>query len=200
MGTVTANMSMSLDGFIEGPDGSVDELFGWYARGSKETQMPGDGRSFKTSEATAEHLEAAVSGTGALIAGRRLFDLAKGWGGKHPAGVPVFVVTHSEPEDWASPDASFTFVLDGVASAVAQAQAVAGDRSVAVASAAIAHQCLALGLLDAISVDLVPVLLGSGKPFFAGLDGAPYRLDDPRVTQGQGVTHLYYRVGGEAAR
>ena len=198
MGGVIANMSMSLDGYIEGPDGGVGELFGWYANGPKATKMPGDGRSFQTSEASARHLEESVSGTGALLTGRRLFDLAKAWGGRHPAGCPVFVVTHSEPEDWAHPEAPFTFVLDGVASAVAQAQAVARERSVAIASADLAQQCLDLGLLDAIAVDLVPVLLGGGKPFFAGLPGAPYRLEDPTVTEGAGVTHLHYRVRREA--
>jgi len=131
------------------------------------------------------------------VCGRRLFDLTQGWGGHHPAGVPVFVVTHRVPDDWPHPDAPFTFVTDGVASAVAQARAVAGDRAVAVASADIARQCLDLRLLDGISVDLVPVLLGAGTPFFAGLQQAPVTLSTPTVVEGHGVTHLQFRVHRE---
>lgn len=88
VGAVTANMSMSLDRHVEDPAGAGDvaEVFGWYAAGPREVEMPGDARSFRTSEASARHLEASVSATGALITGRRLFDLTKGWGGRHPAG------------------------------------------------------------------------------------------------------------------
>lgn len=194
MSPVVANVSMSLDGFVEARDGSVEELFGWYSGGEHVTTMPGDGREFRTSAASAAHLQAAVASTGALICGRRLFDLAQGWRGRHPVGVAVFVVTHAAPHGWPHQDAPFTFVIEGVASAVAQARAVAGDKDVAVASADIARQCLDAGLLDAIKVDLVPVLLGAGKPFLAGISRAPVELEDPEITQGEGVTHLYYRV------
>lgn len=120
--------------------------------------------------------------------------MTNGWGAKHPAGAPVFVVTHTVPDDWPHPDAPFTFVLDGVESAVEQARAVAGDKVVGIASANVAQQCLNAGLLDGIRVSLVSVLLGEGIPFFAGLTGAPVELDGPRVTKGSGVTHLHYRV------
>ena len=194
MGDVIANMSMSLDGFIEDASGGVQHLFGWCAAGPEAFTLPGDGREFRTSAATAEYLRESIAGTGALVCGRRLFDLAHGWSGRHPAGVPVFVVTHRPPGDWAHPDAPFTFVTDGVASAVAQAKAVAGDRDVAVASADITRQCLDLGLLDAVAVDLVSVLLGAGKPFFGSLREAPVALGDPTVVVGLGVTHLLFRV------
>ncbi len=194
MSTVIANMSMSLDGFIEDRDGTAPtHLFRWTQAGPRRVTMPGDGRELRTSEASARQLEAAVAGLGALVCGRTLFDLTHGWGGRHPAGAPVFVVTHEEPRDWAHPDAPLTFVRDGVASAVAQAKAVAGDGTVAVASADVARQCLELGLLDAIHVDLVPVLLGAGKPWFAGLADV-VELEDPVVTEGEGVTHLHFRV------
>jgi dihydrofolate reductase len=192
VGTVVANMSMSLDGFIEDADGVVGELFTWYGAGDQVVEMPGDARQFRLSRSSADRLRDVVSSTGALVCGRRLFDLTQGWGGRHPAGVPVFVVTHRPPSDWAHPEAPFTFVTDGVASAVAQARAVAGDRSVAVASADVAQQCLDLGLLDAIAVDLVPVLLGGGTPFLTDLRTAPVRLSTPAVTEGHGVTHLVY--------
>lgn len=196
MGEVVANMSMSLDGYIEDASGGVEHLFSWlYGSGEEVVAVPGDERKFRTSEASAEQLREGFAKTGALVTGRRLFDLTHGWSGRHPVGAPVFVVTHQAPDDWAYPDAPFTFVTAGVASAVAHAKAVAGDRTVAVASADIARQCLDLGLLDAITVDLVPVLLGSGKAFFAGLK-QPVRLSPPTVVEGNGVTHLTYRVQG----
>lgn len=194
MGEVVANMSMSLDGFIEDAAGSVEQLFGWFGAGEESVTMPGDDREFRMSSASAEHYRASVAGTGALVCGRRLFDLAQGWGGQHPAGVPVFVVTHQPPPDWPDPEAPFTFVTDGVASAVALARTAAGAGSVAIASADITRQCLDLGLLDAVSVDLVPVLLGGGTPFFGGLVGTPVMLETPTVVEGQGVTHLHFRV------
>lgn len=194
MGDVVANMSMSLDGFIEAADGDVAEVFGWlYGSGDEVVEVPGDDRAFRTSAASAEHLRKAFAGTGALVTGRRLFDLTHGWSGRHPVGAPVFVVTHTAPTDWAYPDAPFTFVTDGVANAVARAQVAAGDRTVAIASADVARQCLDLGLLDAIDVDLVPVLLGAGTPWFAGARG-PVRLATPTVVEGHGVTHLRFRV------
>jgi dihydrofolate reductase len=193
MSTVVANMSMSLDGFIEGPGGDVGALFAWCGAGAEVTRAPGGGPEFRTSSASAELLREAWAGLGALVCGRRLFDLTHGWGGRHPVDVPVFVVTHRPPGHWDHPEAPFTFVLDGVASAVDQARAAAGARAVAVASADVARQCLELGLLDAIAVDLVPVLLGGGRPWFAHLPGV-VALEDPVVTPGEGVTHLRYRV------
>lgn len=198
MGDVVANMSMSLDGYIEDAAGGVDRVFAWLSgSGDAVVTAPGDQREFRTSEASAEYLREAFAGTGALVTGRRLFDLTHGWSGRHPVGAPVFVVTHQPPQDWAYPDAPFTFVTDGVASAIAQARAVAGDRTVAVASADIAQQCLDLGLLTAITVDLVPVLLGSGRAFFANLQ-QPVALGTPSVVEGHGVTHLRYAVQGMA--
>jgi dihydrofolate reductase len=134
MGKVVANMSMSLDGFVEDSNGSVASVFGWLAAGDQPVSAPGDEREFCVSAATADHLRQGFAAGGALVCGRKLFDLTRGWGGRHPAGVPVFVVTHDPPDTWAHPDAPFTFVTDGVASAVRQAQQVAGDRTVAVAS------------------------------------------------------------------
>lgn len=194
MSTVIANMSMSLDGFIEDRDGDVRQhLFGWTTSGRQSSTMPGDGREFHTSKASAELLREAMAGIGALVCGRTLFDLTHGWGGQHPTRAPVLVVTHREPTGWTHPAAPFTFVLDGVLSAVEQAKAVAGDKMVAIASADIARQCLNQGLLDAVMVDLVPVLLGAGKPWFSGLTDV-IQLDDPVITPGEGVAHLLYQV------
>jgi dihydrofolate reductase len=115
-------------------------------------------------------------------------------------GVPVFVVTHSAPTDWAHPEAPFTFVTDGVESAVRQARQVAGEKWVSVASAGVAAQCLDAGLLDRVDIDMVPVILGAGIPFFTGLTTAPIAFENPEVVQGDGVTHLSHRVRKGADR
>jgi dihydrofolate reductase len=196
MGLVISNLSMSLDGFIEDADGSVERLFEWYTSGPVETGSANPDIRFRMSAEDAEHFQETIKAIGALVAGRRLFDVAGGWNGAHPTGVPVFVVTHRvpTPEEWPHQDAPFTFVTDGVDSAIAQAKAAAGDKDVVIASPSIAQQALDAGLLDVITVDLVPYLLGSGTPYFANLSSAPVRLDDPTIRRGDRVTHLSYRV------
>lgn len=192
MGSVVANMSMSLDGFVAGPNDEVDHVFAWYNAGPVrvETENP----DF-TVNLTPESAEVFRPGApGALITGRRLFDLTNAWGGKHPMGAHVFVVTHRVPDGWPREDAPFTFVTDGVASAVRQAKNLAGDRDVALATPTITQQCLELDLVDVIAVDLVPVLLGEGIPFFAGLGKAPITLGTPTIIEAEGVTHLRYAV------
>jgi dihydrofolate reductase len=193
MGKVLAEMSMSLDGYVADPDDAVEALHGWYGSGEVETPA-GSGRwAFRTSQASAQVLRDALAHSGALVTGRRNFDIADGWGGNHPLGVPVFVVTHSTPDGWPRGDAPFTF-LDGVENAISAAQAAAGDKAVVIASPGIAQQALQLGLLDEVAISLVPVLLGDGIPFFARHRGAPVALTDPVVVQGHGVTHLRFAV------
>src|SRR5919201_890809 len=135
----------------------------------------------------------------ALVIGRRLFDLTNGWNGKPPAGEHVFVVTHQPPTDWEYSDtAPFTFVED-VEKAIAAAKAFAGDRDVDVAAGQIGSQALKLGLIDQVVVNLVPVVFGSGRPFFAtgGLP-EPLRLENPtRIVEGDRVTHLVYASAAE---
>jgi dihydrofolate reductase len=144
----------------------------------------------------AAYLRELVEQTGALVVGRRVFDYTDGWAGHHPIGVPVFVVSHRGPEGWDDRhDPSLTtFVSGGVASAVEQAQAVAGNKWVGVAGPNIAQQCLDLGLLDEIRIELVPVLLGAGIPFFANLKTTPVLLDNPTVVEDERATHLIYAV------
>lgn len=202
MARVMAEMTMSLDGFVADPEDGVDELFGWYDNGEVEVALPGAGGpdTFRTTEASAGLLREMLGGIGAVVSGRRMFDITDGWGGSHPLGVPVVVVTHAVPEAWVAghPDADVTFVTEGVAAAVSRAREAAeaaGRELVGVGGADVARQCLDLGLLDEIRVNLAPVLLGAGVPFFAHLAHAPVRLGDPRVVEGRGVTHLYYPVG-----
>jgi dihydrofolate reductase len=194
MATVVADMSMSIDGFIADPADRVGPLFDWYDNGPVEFTFPGDGRRAHVSEASAGHLHRILTDLGALVCGRRLFDHTAGWGGSHPSGVPVFVVSHTIPGNCPDGTTPLTFVTDGVESAVEQATAVAGEKTVSIASASIVQQCLDAGLLDVIQVSLVPVLLGEGIPFFAHLRRAPVELDDPQVIEGTRVTHMYHRV------
>lgn len=191
MSKVIANMSMSLDGYIADPADGIDQLFGWMGSGDVETPTAVEWATFRTSAESAEYMRSSMAGVGALITGRHLFDITHGWGGTHPLGVPVVVVTHQPPADW--PHENFTFV-DSVEKAVQVAGDIAGDRNVVVASAKIAQQSLALGLLDAIHVDQVPVLLGEGVRWFENLATAPVHLSTPTVVQGDGVTHLAYDV------
>jgi dihydrofolate reductase len=195
MATVVADLSMSLDGFIADPFDEVGPLFDWYGNGdvAVPTAVP-ERWTFHTSEASARYLRDGMGKVGAIVTGRRLFDHTSGWGGTHPWGVPVFVVSHTVPEGWPREDAPFTFVTDGLDKAVAQAKATAGEGWVSVAGPNIAQQCLNEGLLDGIQVNLVPVLLGDGIRFFDNLTGTPVALAGPTVIEGTGVTHLYYRV------
>jgi dihydrofolate reductase len=195
MGKVIAQASMSLDGFIADANDQAGPLFDWYNNGDVEVTGadPASG-VFRTSQASADYLRAAWPAIGADVIGRRLFDLTNGWNGRPAVGDHVFVVTHRPPADWPFPDAPFTFVTDGLPSALAQAQAVAGDRDVSITPGNIAGQAFRAGLIDEVRIDLVPVVLGAGVRFFGDYAGSPFLLDDPQVVQGDRVTHLHYRV------
>lgn len=187
---------MSLDGFVAGPNDDVSHVFAWMSMGDTDyTMTSGDVEiPLKVSEQSVEQFEDAMRGTGALVAGRHLFDITGGWGGRHPLGVPIIVVTHNVPAEWNKPGSSVTFVTDGVASAIAKAKEIAGDRSVAVASPTIVQQCLQLGLLDEIHIDLVPVLLGSGVRLFDQLGISPVELTPTKIATAPGVIHMDFRV------
>lgn len=194
MATVIASMTMSLDGFVADPDDGVADLFGWYENGDVEIPTAMPGLTFKVTEASAPYLRELVTTCGAVVTGRRMFDMTDGWHGHHPLGCPVFLVSHSVPPGWPRPELPVTVVTEGLESAVAQAKAAAGDKTVGVGGADIAQQCLSLGLVDEVHVQLVPVLMGRGIRFFDHLAGTPFRLSDPEVTEGKAVTHLRYRV------
>ncbi len=196
MSKVFTGATMSVDGYISGPDESgFDHLFRWYENGDVEFPTTHSDMTFRLTPQSAEHVRAMTEMTGVLVVGRHLFDITKGWGGNHPLGRPVVVVTHSVPDGWPREDAPFTFVTDGIESAIATAKEIAGDKVVGVNGGQIARQCLEAGLLDEIWVDLAPVLLGGGRPFFDQVAGAPYALEGPvSVVQGESVTHLRYRV------
>lgn len=197
MGTVGAGFSMSLDGFIAGPNDDVQRLFAWMFSGDTDVKLSMGDRDIelKVSPQSAERFEEPTKTIGAIVSGRRMFDVAGAWGGKHPMDIPVVVVTHNPPQEWLNKAGSpFTFVTDGVESAVEKARKAAGDKNVGVGGADIMRQCLKLGLLDEIGIDLVPVLLGSGVRLFEHLGIEPIELEPTGVTEAPGVTHLTFRV------
>lgn len=194
MGKVTTGFSTSLDGFIAGPGDDVQHLFAWYGMGDTELPFPSGTFTAKVSAASAEHLRGRFAAAGALVTGRRQFDLTHGWGGRHPLDVPVFVVTHSVPQDWPAEGTPFAFVTDGVESAISHAQEVAGAKDVIVDGATVAQQAIRAGLVDEVGVDLVPVLLGDGVRFFDNLGSDPIQLEQTGLIQGAGVTHIIFRV------
>jgi dihydrofolate reductase len=191
--------AVSLDGFLADEQDGVGPLHDFYFKG--DTPVAGvNGEfhvSFKTSPTSARYLGDAWSRIGAMVIGRRLFDITNGWDGVPVAGDRVFVVTHSVPTDWEHyGKAPFTFVTDGVASAIAQAKELAGpDRDVSLNGGDVGGQAFAAGLVDELDIALVPVVFGSGKRFFGAYANGPVLLDDPEpVVASDRVTHLRYRV------
>jgi dihydrofolate reductase len=195
MSKVIAIMSMSLDGYVADRDDGVAEVFDWYfASGDVEFPAGGsDPMTFRVSGPSAEHLRGLWSELGAVLTGRRTFEVAQGWGGNHAWG-PAFVLTHQVPDGWPRPDSTVHFVTDGIESAVRQARAAAAGKSVGVHGADTIQQCLNAGLLDELHVDVAALLLGSGVRLFDHLAHTPAVLGDPAVIQGVGVTHLRYPV------
>jgi dihydrofolate reductase len=202
MGKVIVELSMSLDGFVAGPNDGPENglgdggerLFEWYYSGDVDFPLPGTDMVFKISRASAELLQEEWGSLGAMVAGRRMFDIAHAWGGSPPGGGPCFIVTHNPPQEWLRPGSPFTFVSDGVESAIRQAKHAAGDKNVSASSASVAQQCLNAGLLDEIHINLAPVLLGAGVRLFDHLGTAPIDLEQTRVVEAPGVTHLRFRV------
>jgi dihydrofolate reductase/uncharacterized glyoxalase superfamily protein PhnB len=150
-----------------------------------------DGFTFRSPGASAEVLRDALANTGALIIGRRNFNIAGGWGERHPPRSPMFVVTPSTPEGRSQYGAPFTF-LNSVEQAISAAQAAAGEKAVVIASPSIAQQALELGLLDEIAISLVPVILGDGIPFFGKRDASPvtHAREPPRLRRSHHARRL----------
>jgi dihydrofolate reductase len=196
MSKVYTGASMSLDGYVSGPNETgFDHLFKWFGTGDVEVPTADPNMTMRMTAENAEHWRTVTEMTGALVVGRKLFDYTSGWGGKHPIGLPVVVLTHSVPDGWEREGEWFTFVSDGIGAAIEKARELAGGNGVGLNSGTIASQALNAGLLDEVWIDLVPVLLGGGTPFFDGLQGAPVTLEGPLSNAGDAeVTHLRYRV------
>lgn len=189
MTRVICDMSMSLDGYVTGPNDSRENPFGDGAG------MLHDWIFDQATDADRALLDEAIAGTGAIVMGRTSFDKNEGdggWGEGGPLGdVPCFVVTHHEPTE--TYPAVFTFVTDGVRSAIEQAKTAAGDKVVGLHGATVMQQAVPLGLVDEIHVHVVPVLLGGGTPLFGALDSA-ISLERTNVLVTPAATHIDFRV------
>jgi dihydrofolate reductase len=212
MGTVVVDMTTSLDGYVAGPDPSTEQPLGtggellhrWMLELASWSELHGGegGERSADDDVVREQLES----TGAHLMGRRMFSGGKGpwetdpvangwWGDDPPFRVPVFVLTHHPREPLALGQSTFTFVTDGLAAALEQARAAAGDRNVHVAGgASVAQQALALGQLHEIQIHYAPILLGGGTRLFDDFDGGPLPLEVTRVISSTAVTHVRYRV------
>jgi dihydrofolate reductase len=196
MGKVVLDMSMSVDGFITGPDDGVgrglgvggERLHAWLGAGGV------DPMSYRPADDVGGGVFDEMMATGAVIVGRRTFEIAGGWDGDHHDGVPIFVLTHAVPEEPAPGHARY---LTDIASCVAQAKAAAGDRDVMLHGAATARECLRAGLLDEMELHLIPVLLGQGRRLFDDMPPDIVELELVRALDGPGVQHLRYRVHSE---
>lgn len=193
-------LSTSLDGFIAGADDSPkqplglggDRLFRWFREGDTPSRYY---PSFRMSAVSAAFFDEGVSRIGALIAGRRTYDISDAWGGGGPLpGAPLFVLTHRVPDTVPAGDPPYTFVTEGIERAVEQAGVAASGKDVALMGASIVQQCLRARLLDELTIDLVPVVLGRGVRLLDGLEPGSVEFDPARVVDAPGVTHLTYRV------
>lgn len=191
MGKVVMYASVSVDGFIADDDDQPGPLFDWLLSGDVPL---GDSGVLKVSRASYDYTRAYWDQIGATVVGRHSFDLTDGWGGTPPSGIDhMVVVTHRpEPENW-NPAAPFHFV-NGVAAGVAKAQELAGGRIVEVAAGDVGGQALALGLIDEVRMDVVPVILGTGKRYFGSVDAQHLLTDPDTVIRGDRVVHLRFGV------
>jgi dihydrofolate reductase len=198
MAKIVLYMSMSLDGFIAGPEDNMEHPLGVDGHRLHDWLRAGDAdpRSHRPTGGPSTVVFDEMMATGAVIAGRRTFDLARGWNGDHHDGVPVFVPAHVAPAG--PPPGHVRFVTDGIESCVAQAKAAAGHRDVMLHGAATAQQCLRAGLLDEMEIQLIPLLLGNGRLLFDHLDPTHTELDLVRAIDAPGVLHLRYRVRATA--
>ena len=214
MGPVVAEISMSVDGFVAGPDQTPDEGLGRNGEKLHEWAFASrawnrsHGREGGTETPEDDEVIDEMQAAGATVMGRRMYSGGQGpweadpnaggwWGDEPPFHHPVFVLTH-HPRDLVEMQGgtTFTFVTDGIDSAVEQARAAAGERRVTIGGGASAiQQALAAGLVDELRVNVAPVVLGGGTPLFEQAD-APIDLQQTRVTHSPAVTHLTYRVLG----
>ena len=201
MSSTVLYMSMSLDGFIAGPNASIDNPLGDGGQRLHEWIFPVSPEHHH--RAAAQQLRAGVNrqiydeimATGAVIAGRGTFEGAGGWGGDHHDGVPVYILSRNPAPDWAANWPAVHYVSD-LDAAFRDASHAAGDKNVLVHGAGvIAQRALTAGLLDELEIQLVPVLFGEGRRLFEQLGIEHHELERTRVLEGDGgVTHLHYRV------
>jgi dihydrofolate reductase len=204
MGQIIADITMTLDGFVAGPGDGIEKPLG--EGGERIHQWLYDSASWRElhgqegggARADGKLVEESFERTGALVMGKRMFengDGSNGWGDDPPFHKPVFVLAHEAREPKVQGDTTFTFVTDGIESALEQARAAAGDKDVAVAGGANAlQQFIKAGLLDELQVHVAHILLGDGIPLFGRLGPEQIELEATRVMDAPGVTHLQFRL------
>jgi dihydrofolate reductase len=212
MGLLRVEIAMSLDGYVAGPNQSVDNPLGEGGMGLHEWALTLDawrqahGREGGDTNPSSEVMEESLARAGAHIMGRKMFGGGPGpwdteepwdgwWGEEPPFHKPVFVLTHHPRQPLELSGTTFTFVTDGIESALAQAREAAGEKDVQISGGAdVSNQYLAAGLVDELQINLAPILLGAGERLF---DGVPVglKLEQTRAVEAPGVTHLFYRVG-----
>ena len=199
MSATVLYMSMSLDGFIAGPNEGPDNGLGDGGHRLHEWAMPGgdvDLEAIRRSGGVNGQVVDEFMSTGATVAGRRTFEPAGGWGGDHHDGVPIFILARGEPGIDIGGWPLVTYVND-VTTAMTQAKQAAGDKNVLVHGAGVARLALAAGVLDELELHVVPVLFGQGRRLFEGLAPEQIELERTRILDGEnGVTHMHYRVRG----
>jgi dihydrofolate reductase len=199
MSATVLDMSMTLDGFITGPNVRPDNGLGDGGERLHEWVFPGaEGGDFDAAVARLTGVNRQIydefMSTGAVVAGRATFEPAGGWRGDHHDGVPIYILSRHEAPDWAAQWPGVHYVSD-LAFAMAEAKRAAGDRNVLVHGSGIAQRALVDGLLDELEIHLVPVLLGAGTRLFEHLGVQQRELERIRVREGEaGVTHLRFRV------
>ena len=198
MSATVLYMSVSLDGFIAGPNVGPDNGLGdgglrlheWVLSDSGEVSVEAVSRAGGVNGKVVDEFMS----TGAVVAGRGTFEPAGGWGGDHHDGVPIFVYSRREPAIDISRWPLVSYLTD-VEAAMAQAKRAAGESNVLVHGATVARLALAAGVLDEIELHVVPVLFGQGRRLFEGLDARQIELERTRILEGEGgVTHMHYRV------
>ncbi|WP_040979433.1 dihydrofolate reductase family protein [Oceanobacillus jeddahense] len=200
MNKVILNISMSLDGFIAGTNDNPSQPLGdqgdilqaWMFSGEEISEI---NSFFKLSSTDKNIFDSAAQETGAMLVGKRTYDIVGGWGGSHPLeNIPVFVLTHHTPEDPPKGATPFIFITDGVEQAVRQAKEAAGTKNVSVGTASVAEQCIARGLLDELDLHIAPVLLGKGIRLFDHIGKQSIKLKSTKVMEGTGVIHVKYDI------
>ncbi len=198
MSATVLYMSMSLDGFIAGPNETPENGLGDGGHRLHEWAMTGSGdvdlEAVRTSGGVNGKIIDEFMSTGATVAGRGTFEPAGGWGGDHHDGVPIFIVARGKPGIDISEWPLVAYVND-VSTAMSGAKEAAGEKNVLVHGAGIAQLALAAGVLDELELHVVPVLFGQGRRLFEGLAAEQIELERTRILEGEGgVTHMHYRV------
>lgn len=191
---VFSDISMSLDGFISGPNDDVDRLHQWLY--DLESWNRAHGHAAGHTGADDDVMQEAFERAGSFVMGGRMFELGlEHWGDEPPFHTAVFVLTHEAREPLVKADTTFTFVTDGIEKALEQAKAAAGDNDVSIAGGAqVIQESLTAGMLDELQLHLVPVLLGGGIRLFEDSAERPIELRCTRVIETPGLVHLRFEI------